>query len=311
MSINYFNDTELEDEFRRIYNVSHQDFYYSAVYEGMKVRQRFLCWKYLPMLRDRYIFEDDVAVDSELEAVFLEFRWFPHIEFIIRNAIIILGKKWSHTIVCGNKNHEEMRKMCEKINPKIKIIQLPIDGLDPLDTEGRNPETSYNGLLTSEKFWNLFKGEKILIHQEDSCIFKSNYEDFLKFDYIGAPWDESHSWWEESGLIMPVGNGGFSLRTRKIMLEIIQRFERSPDDNEDVYFSRMMQEHGIGVLADDYDAGQFSSEGLVVKHSFGGHCYFNYDVESEKRFVNECVLSIYKGETMTHVQMRPVQPFYV
>ena len=47
----------------------------------------------------------------------------------------------SQTIVCGNKIMKKMRKMCEKINPKIKVIQLPIDGLDPLDTEGRNPET--------------------------------------------------------------------------------------------------------------------------------------------------------------------------
>lgn len=311
MSINYFNDTELEDKFREIYNVSHQDFYYSTVYEGMKVRQRYLCWKYLPMLRDRYIFDDDVALDSDLEAVFLEFRWFPHIEFIIRNAIIKLGPKWSQTIVCGNKNYEEMRKMCSKINSRIKVIQLPIDGLDPLDIEGKNPDTSYNGLLTSEKFWNLFTGDKILIHQEDSCIFKSNIDEFLKFDYIGAPWIETLDWIKESGLKIAGGNGGFSLRTRKLMLKIIQNYERNPGDNEDVYFSRIIQNENLGNFPDEYECGRFSSEGLINRESFGGHCYFNYDVESEKRFVNECVLNIYKGETMTHVQMRPVQPFYV
>ena len=32
----------------------------------------------------------------------------------------------------------------------------------------------------------MFNGEKLLIYQEDSCIFHNNYQEFLKYDYIGA-----------------------------------------------------------------------------------------------------------------------------
>ena len=46
----------------------------------------------------------------------------------------------------------------------------------------------------NEDFWNLFASKKILIHQEDSIIFKNNINDFLKYDYIGAPWPNSRRW---------------------------------------------------------------------------------------------------------------------
>ena len=309
MSINYFNDKTGEQKFCEEYGISEDDFYYSRIYEGMKVRQRYLCWKYLPMLRDRVISETDVAVNSSMEAVFLEFRWFPHIEFIIRNAIIKLGPAWSHTIVCGLQNYKEMREMCDSISKRIQVIKLPIDGLNPLDVEGRDPQTSYNGLLTSESFWELFHGDKLLIHQEDSCIFKNNIDTFLHFDYIGAAWDRQKEWFQSSGLKIAAGNGGFSLRTRQLMLHIVQTYERNPKDNEDVYFSRMIQDHDLGEFPTEHEAGDFSSEGVINRDSFGGHCYFNYDVESEKRFVDECVLSIYEGNTMSHINMRPDQPY--
>lgn len=310
MSINYFNDNDSEKVFLKEYGLSEEEFYYSQQYEGMKLRQRFLCWKYLPMLRDRVIKENDVKVDSKYEAVFLEFRWFTHIEFIIRNAIIKLGPEWSHTIVCGNKNYDNIKEMCNKLNKNIKVINLQIDNLDPIDTPGKEPESTYNGLLTSEKFWNLFTGYKILIHQEDSCIFKTNVSEFIHFDYIGAPWNSEMGWFQYSGLKIPVGNGGFSLRTRQLMLSIVQNYPRRKNENEDVYFCRVIQEDNLAIFPTPHQAWEFSSEGIISRNSFGGHCYFNYDVESEKRFVNECVLSIYEGETVSHIEMRPKQEHY-
>ena len=151
-------------------------------------------------------------------------------------------------------------------------------------------------------------GADILV--SGSCIFKSNVEDYLHFDYIGAPWNTDKEWVQQSGLKIAAGNGGFSIRTRKLMIQIIEDYPRDSKDNEDVYFSRMIQDHNLGVFPTMMDCYNFSSEGVVSRESFGGHCYFNYDVESEKRFVNDCVLSIYKGETVSHIEMRPVQERY-
>jgi len=284
MSIDYFNDKKSEEKFMRLYNVHEYDFYHSGIYEGMKVRQRYLCWKYLPNIRDKIL--PDIPKESKYEAVFLEFRSFPHIEFIIRNAIIKLGTEWAHTIICGNNNYTFMKDLCNELSVNINVIKLDINNIDDME--------NYNKLLTSEMFWNLLKGEKILIHQEDSCIFKSNIQDFMRFDYIGAPWNTEKEWVQKSGLKIAAGNGGFSLRTRKLMINIIQNYQRSPQDNEDVYFSRTIQDYNLGVFPTMHEAFDFSSEGIVSENSFGGHCYFNYDINSEKRFMRECVISLYK-----------------
>ena len=284
MSIDYFNDELSEKKFMRLYNVPEHEFYHSGVYEGMKVRQRYLCWKYLPNIRDKVL--PDIPKETKHESVFLDFRCFPHIEFIIRNAIIKLGTGWSHTIICGNKNLAFMQELCKRGSTNIRLVQLNIDNINDME--------DYNKLLTSEAFWNRFVGEKILIHQEDSCIFKTNIKDFLHFDYIGAPWNVDKEWVQQSGLKIAAGNGGFSLRTRQLMIDIIRTYPRDPKDNEDVYFSRMIQDHNLGTFPTMHDCFDFSSEGVVSRESFGGHCYFNYDVDSEERFVRECVFSLYK-----------------
>lgn len=77
------------------------------------------------------------------------------------------------------------------------------------------------------------------------------------------------------------------------MLDVIKKYNRDPSDNEDVYFSRHIQDNNLGLIPSVSEAYDFSSEGLVNRKSFGGHCYFNYDVESEERFVKECVLTLY------------------
>ena len=62
-------------------------------------------------------------------------------------------------------NYDFMRNMCSTISNKIKIIKTNYDNLFPSD---------YSRFLSSVDFWNLLEGEKILIYQEDSIIFKTN-----------------------------------------------------------------------------------------------------------------------------------------
>lgn len=248
-----------------------------------KVKYRYLCWKYLPNIRN--VNMPTIPLDSNLEAVLIECRILPHVEFIIRNAIIKLGSKWSHTIVCGNKNYEYMTKMCKGISPNIKTIRMDVDNLDAA--------TTYNDVLTSLSFWNMFKGEKILIHQEDSFIFKTNIDDYLKFDYIGAPWNDALLWINNNGIKLGVGNGGFSLRTKQTMIKAITRFPRCSNstDFEDVYFSRCIYNNDLGLLPSISEAASFSSEAIVNDQSFGGHCFFNYGSGFE-RFIRDCIIPI-------------------
>jgi hypothetical protein len=149
-----------------------------------------------------------IKKQSIYEAVLIEFRILPHLDFLIKNTILHLGSEWSHTIICGPLNYNYMKNICNSISNNINVIQVPFNNLN---------QTTYSLLLASLQFWDLLHGNKILIYQEDSIIFKYNINDFLNWDYIGAPWFPTNN-----DTIKLVGNGGFSLRDKNVMIKTIR-----------------------------------------------------------------------------------------
>jgi hypothetical protein len=217
----------------------------------------------------------------ENEAILIEFRILPHIEFILKNAIVKLGDSFSHTIVCGNVNYLMMKGICDDISPNIKIINLDKNKININD---------YNNLFYDLSFWELFQGNKLLFYQEDTVIFKNNIQDFLQYDYVGAPWSL-----EIKHPKFPcVGNGGFSLRNRIVMMDIV-REKREIDevsstinkkhksgmtmDNipEDLFFSVSLLRYNIGNVPDATVASYFSTENIVNRDSLGGHQFWEND----------------------------------
>ena len=213
--------------------------------------------------------------NNKNEAVLIEFRILHHLEFLIRNCIYKLGEEWSHTIICGNLNYEYINNIINSMNRDIKIIKIDVDNLTQL---------SYNSMLLTKNFWDNFIGEKILIYQEDSCIFKTNINDFMMWDYIGAPWPDNYHINKHN-----VGNGGFSLRSKSIMLKCLDyiddNFELSytvrnymKENNlilipEDVFFTLVMEKYLLGTISDDKTAMMFSSESFN-SDSLGGHQFW-------------------------------------
>ena len=197
---NYYNWINTKEQFSVFPGFIDKD-----INQDMKVEFRNFCRENIKYLRN--IILPEITKGNNYETVLIEFRKFPHLEFIIRNAINKLGPKWSHTIICGTDNYNFMVLMCNKISPNIKIIRTPFQNMT---------RDEYSIWLTTLKFWNLIVGEKVLIHQEDSIIFKNNIDDFIHYDYIGAPWPIDHNP-NNTG----VGNGGFSLRSKSIMIQVI------------------------------------------------------------------------------------------
>ena len=244
------------------YNINYND----------KNKFRYVCFKYNQFMK--HIPLPVIQLESIYEAVFIEFRILPNIEFIIRNAILKLGNSWSFTIVCGNKNVHFIQNIVNAISININVINLDYDNMT------RN---EYSNYLMTTRFWNLFKGDKILIYQEDSLIFKKNIMEFIHYDYIGAPFPKG-----SDDTPNGVGNGGLSLRSRSKMIEVITK---CPIKNfkignstknymdmvgmdtvpEDVYFSKNLQTYKIGNVADWDTAYQFSSESTFNPNSFGCH----------------------------------------
>jgi hypothetical protein len=159
-----------------------------------------------------------------------------------------------------------MISMCNHIAKNIKIIKTTMNEVTVEE---------YSDFLKTTNFWNNLTGEKILIYQEDSFIFNNNIDNFINYDYIGAPWIEKI-------LPIPVGNGGISLRTKKVMIDIIERINLEGKMNEeiiseDVFFSKHMQRLSIGKIADTETASRFSSELIYNKNSFSGHQFWLSD----------------------------------
>ena len=236
---------------------------------------REACLQQLPAICNVTI--PTILLNQPNESVLIEFRWFEHLDFLLRNMILKLPE-WSHTVVCGNNNVKEITDCCNKISESIRIIKLDIDNIN---------QSEYSALLMTTDFWNNFYGEKLLIYQEDSFLFHSKGIDaFMKYDYVGAPWlahqdDNSYG----------VGNGGFSLRSKSAMLEVIDKVrpeslvlaestkEYMKNTNsyvlpEDVYFSKSLIDFQIGQVAPRNIAAQFSQECVKGINPLGGHNFF-------------------------------------
>lgn len=238
-----------------------------------KERYREICLSYSKQFRSLNL----PLINGNLsnEAVLIEFRILPHLELLVRNMIYNLGSEWCYTIICGTVNYHTILEWSRKINKNIKIIKLNVDNMSQND---------YTNLLQTKDFWNMLTGEKILIYQEDTCIFNKNINLFLKYDYVGAPFGPD--------CVSPinVGNGGFSLRTRLVMLKILNSINpkdfvsksryvtnykiRSNLDlfPEDIFFSQTMQDLNIGTIAPYNKALEFSSEHVFTENSLGMHC---------------------------------------
>jgi len=79
--------------------------------EDKKVNFRYICFKFNYFMKS--ITLPIIKKSSMYEAVFIEFRELPHIEFIIRNAIYRLGSNWAFTVICGNKNYDYVNTICK------------------------------------------------------------------------------------------------------------------------------------------------------------------------------------------------------
>ncbi|MBC2661974.1 hypothetical protein H7F50_09390 [Novosphingobium flavum] len=115
--------------------------------------------------------------------------------------------------------------------------------------------------------------EHVLVVQWDGFVLNPLAWDdaFLNCDYLGAPWAHFADGYD-------VGNGGFSLRSRRL-LEATGQFPHS-GEAEDVaicrtWRHRLEQEHGL-VFGSTELARRFAFERTVVPHpTFGFHGVFN------------------------------------
>mgnify|MGYP001170382941 FL=1 len=158
-------------------------------------------------------------------------------------------------------------KLLTSAQPKIKypdIEYVPIKPMMNLDEYSKS---------MIEDLHKYFETTYCLVIQADSFVVNHKLwkDEFLKYDYIGAPW--SNELIINENLVLdvkknPVGNGGFSLRSRKLVqatAKIDYESLKFPLKSEDVVichylYDKMIQE-GI-KFAPSKLAAQFSMENI-------------------------------------------------
>ena len=146
-------------------------------------------------------------------------------------------------------------------NAEIEYVQAP-----PIKTTKDYSELLFTGLD------QYVAGSHVLVIQWDSFVTHPQLwnDEFLQYDYIGPVWPHHPE--------TPVGNGGFSLRSKKLLQAIQQPgfLKKHPEDYcicaDNKYF---LEKYGIKI-APVKIAEQFAVERTLWHDAFGFHGFFNF-----------------------------------
>lgn len=185
-------------------------------------------------------------------------------------------------------------KMLQKSNEKIEFATIKFISHEKPDNLPNNiqfnkceeiKDTHKYSQIVFKYLTNYIDTYFCLLIQPDSCIIHPELwnNNWLKYDYIGAPWairDDAYIC-HDTGEHVRVGNGGFSLRSKKIMnaplIYNLPLLSEQGYDNEDgnicVYHRVQMKKIGIKFAPVDV-AAKFSFENPVPEN--GGIIPFGY-----------------------------------
>jgi hypothetical protein len=113
---------------------------------------------------------------------------------------------------CRGIDFKEVKLLTDKDISDSKII---VEKIIPLDLNG------YSKFIVYDLYKHINTEFALIIQDDGFVINPDKWEDeFLKYDYIGAPWalpSDNFSYRDPFGNLIRVGNGGFSLRSKKLL----------------------------------------------------------------------------------------------
>lgn len=170
-----------------------------------------------------------------------------------------------------------LQKSLEQIKPARTIfftdIDISIEGIEVIKIQPLHSKREYSEFIIKQ-LGAYIKTDYVLVTQWDAWVLNGDswMEEFLDFDYIGAPWlyiDERN-----------VGNGGFSLRSNRLQRILLEDKFIEVCDPEDEVIGRLYREYlenKYGILFPPVElADHFSFELRTPIHkTFGFHGFFH------------------------------------
>lgn len=195
--------------------------------------------------------------ETDYCAVIIEPRIDEYLETVIKNIIYFLNEsdsevKWGLKIYHGNKNKEFVENFTKNWK-NVKLENLNVDW---------NSSLEYNNLLKTKKFWKSIDSNNILLFQTDTLFLRHGIDEFLEYNYVGAPWVKP----KENKFI---GNGGLSFRKKNKMIDIIDKYaSKDSISNEDIFFCKYLS---IDDVPSYEKCKMFSVEDVPSDNPLGVH----------------------------------------
>jgi hypothetical protein len=181
-------------------------------------------------------------------AVIIEGRPLYFLPMVLKNVMFFLGGTWNLHVVYGG--------FAEKYLERV-LGDWDVNGIKLLDL-AHVSRAQRSELMKSSEFWKLFPEEKLLMFDGNSVMCGANVDAFIDYDFIGGPVGTAEAF---------SMHGGFSLRSRRKMVECIVA-GRDNGEPEDEFFTRMMRQTG-GVTPDYASACRFAVTSTYEGHPVG------------------------------------------
>ena len=193
-----------------------------------------------------------IITTTNYTAIIIEPRKHKALPFVLKNFTENLSSNWNFIIYHGYENenmiHNIVFSFPEEVKSRITLVNLNVKNIR-ID--------QYSTMFFCPTFYHNIPTETFLIFQTDSIILKENKDkinDFLKYDYVGAPWPKS------MGVLgkMVVGNGGLSLRKKSKMMELLKYKKKAIFPNK----------YGKYIAEDQFFCGYYVKEVELFKPTF-------------------------------------------
>lgn len=205
-----------------------------------------------------------ISNGNKLGICVIEFRQHEFLKPVLNQIAHVYGGTDASLYIVHGKNNETFCKDLLQDWKNVEYIKYDVESLD---------KYQYADLCCTPEFYRNFKTEFILKMEWDSYIRKQIPEMFFNYAYVGAPWTGYPNDYPDNPHVKVgnklVGNGGFSLRNVKRMIEIC---EEHPKTNrklgEDVHITNCLRDDEIP----EYNlAKSFSVEWVYHEDPVGLH----------------------------------------
>lgn len=222
-------------------------------------------------------YQPKIKKDAIYNSIIIENRIVINFEQILKNHVYFLNKnnkdvKWGLQIFHSYGNENFIRNIVDGWE-NVVLTKLNIEDLD---------KKSHTELFKSLDFWESVEGETILNFQIDSLLLREIPENFLQYNFIGAPWSKP----KEGKFI---GNGGLSIRKKSKTIEYLKTYEPEEGVWEDIFFVKYLKDN---KLPDILTAMQFSVEDIFYPYPIGVHNPINIPIDLLKLILDKSLTSI-------------------